>query len=437
MATSTHPVQQAFQSRRLWVCGVLLALSTVGYFVQCFTPLRLTPDVVTYLSMASSARTGLGFTQHGGPTGYPPGYPALIWILERMGLGNSLFLNFLNLLALAVALLALRSIAVARRVSEAAVPAVVACLFSYVVVKHAALPLTDITFLGVTTVSIAMAETAAAKGRRAGILWACAFVAAALGIAFRVAGLVTVPVLLFECWRIEFRPRSRFGWKSAAVFGIAIVAFSIAGFQWAVSRDMGLKGSAVQTHLKTLNQRPLVAVVGTHIAELGALALNVPPSTLPSSVKPFLYMAGLAFAGLVGLGLGNVARPWTPGNTFLLCYSLTVLLWPENIDPRFWLPVVPLLALEVVGAATRTAAASRPWSRFIGSRYATYFVVVGALTMAYSVQLTISRSAFLNAAANKHWRPSYEAWMHPDRVSNPSRTDPEVLSLLREFGGNR
>jgi hypothetical protein len=441
MTASPLPLHRTLLSKRTWQSWLgcaLLGFAAVGYFIQCFTPLRLTGDVIKYLSMASSAGRGLGFTRQGESAGYPPGYPALIWALERMGLSSPFFLNLLNLAALAGAMLALASIARTRRMSGTAMSAIIACLFSYVVVKHAALQLTDTAFLCVTTVSIAMAELATeSKGRRAGAFWTCAFLSAALGIALRTAGLVTVPVLLFECWRTEFRSHRLIAWKSAILFGLVLVAFAGAGFRWTFSREMGHEGTAIPEHVKALTRRPFVDLVGAHLVEFGALGLNVPPSKLPPGVTPLFYAAGFSLAGLAGLGLVRSRRQWTVGKTFLVCYSLVVLLWPENVDPRFWLPVIPLLALEVLTAVKPITGASSPGIRFIAWSYAVCFVLAGAIAIGYSIRLTVSRQAFLDAPANKHWKPTYEAWMRAGRAPNSSGIDPEVFSLLREFGGDR
>ncbi len=75
----------------------LCAIAAAGYFVQLFTRLRLTEDATIYLSIAHSAAKGKGFLFQGAPSKFPLGYPALIALLARAGLGRALYLNLLNL----------------------------------------------------------------------------------------------------------------------------------------------------------------------------------------------------------------------------------------------------------------------------------------------------------------------------------------------------
>jgi hypothetical protein len=78
---------------------VMVAIASV---LQIASPLRLINDGVDYLLQATSAIDGNGFLLHGVRSMRPPGYPALIWVLAKAGIGTSWAIVALNCLLLDV-----------------------------------------------------------------------------------------------------------------------------------------------------------------------------------------------------------------------------------------------------------------------------------------------------------------------------------------------
>jgi hypothetical protein len=170
----------------------LCALAAVGYIIQCFTPLRMTEDGVIYLSIAHSVAAGKGFLYEGAPASwFPPGYPALLALLTMTGLGDSLYMNLFNLLAVGAGFLALRSIAGSRNLGRGRLCIVLlALVYSYIVIKDTALPLSDLVFFGLTLTAIALAESAVRlTGWYAWSRWASSLLLAAMSISIRWAGI--------------------------------------------------------------------------------------------------------------------------------------------------------------------------------------------------------------------------------------------------------
>jgi hypothetical protein len=67
----------------------LLLLLAICFGLQVFSPLRLNYDAIVLLSMADSATHGYSFLDDGQQTVFPPGYPALLAVLVRVGLAHS------------------------------------------------------------------------------------------------------------------------------------------------------------------------------------------------------------------------------------------------------------------------------------------------------------------------------------------------------------
>lgn len=166
------------------VSYALLAALLLAYAVQVATPLRLTVDSVQYLTIADSIADG-----HGIPAGadFPPGLPALYALLDGVGLGTTWAIVAANLAFLKLAL-ACSLWLYARVFRIAPAPsALLACgtLLSYVLVKHAALALSDVPFLGVVSAALVAFTRAATERRRAAL--AFGFVLTAAAVATRTA----------------------------------------------------------------------------------------------------------------------------------------------------------------------------------------------------------------------------------------------------------
>ena len=73
-----------------------LCIVFVGHFLQSLTPIRVSPDVVTYLQMAGGAAEGHGFPREYRHAYYPVGYPALIACLVKLHIAYPWTLIALN-----------------------------------------------------------------------------------------------------------------------------------------------------------------------------------------------------------------------------------------------------------------------------------------------------------------------------------------------------
>src|SRR5437868_14658045 len=133
-----------------WLLIPALVVCYAIYLVQVFGPLRISSDSIEYLSIAASAMDGKGFRFLGNPTQHPPGYPAMIAMLELMRMARPWGLVGLNCALLLVGLVATyviarKAIALSR---EGSLFACLLTLLSFIIIKHAALALSDIPYFG-------------------------------------------------------------------------------------------------------------------------------------------------------------------------------------------------------------------------------------------------------------------------------------------------
>ena len=422
-----------------------IALAATAYLVQCFTPLRLTTDAIYYLSIGLSAAEGHGFRFHDTLVRqWPPGYPAIIAVMRMAGLGNSVFLNLLNVLGMGVGLLALYSIARRRALPGGTFPVVVlAFAYSYVVVKHTALPLSDLTFFGVTILAVAAAESAArSSGRKSVAWWAAALVLAAATVFIRYAGIAIVMALLFESWRAT-RQRSK-SFRIGAAAALALVVFFVAaGFgKWTMQpKTKSATGSSVKDAIRVFTEESMVTTATGHLPDLGQLVLNVPQSRLPAAVRPGVSLVGFMFLACVAFGIIRSRHWWSPARTVVIFYSVLIYLAPytpgSGSEPRYWLPVFPFMVMELISLLASAADRVRPVGHLAVRAYAAYFLATGLFSLAYSDVMTFSQKTFLDSHAVEQNLPEYKLWLLHEQPLPGVAVDADVVHVLRAFGGNR
>src|ERR1035437_1275896 len=126
----------------------LLLLLAICFLLQVFSPLRLNTDAIILLSMGESAAHGGGFLDSGQKTVHPPGYPALLAALMRVGLARPWAIVGLNAVFLSAGLFATYSLLIREFFEDKSVVLIICSLFllSFIVVKHFPIPLTDVPF---------------------------------------------------------------------------------------------------------------------------------------------------------------------------------------------------------------------------------------------------------------------------------------------------
>lgn len=275
--------------------------------------------------------------------GHPPGLVALLWVLDRIGLGGPGWAA-----ALVIAAGATAAAAVLLAVREVAGEATARRVAPFVVVVPAAVWMAtsgDALFTAVAAWAVATTVLATARPGRlvavgAGVLWA-----AALLLSY---GLVLVaPVAVAVAW---WRRRWDVVVVSAATAGAVLVAAAVVtGFWW----PAGLAATRVAYHEGYAAHRPGSVFVWLNLC---ALAVAVGPAAFVAFGRlRWNGAALLASAALVGIALADAS-----------------LLSKAEVE-RIWLPWVPWL---LVATASIPAARHR---RFLAGQAVTGIAVQLAL----------------------------------------------------------
>lgn len=398
----------------------LLATIAALHLVQLGSPLRLNTDAVVYLSLGHAAAQDAAWTFAGQPPHFPPGYPLLLFGLERLGILQPAALVALNLLSVGAALAsAHRLLRQGHGLDGTLAGAAVLCtLSSWVLVKHVALPLSDAPYLGLSLLALAALE-------RVGRAGGAGLAAVAIGLVLLAASVRYVGLALFPAaaWALlERRPPARGsrGLLLAALAAALALAALLGALTFAGQALAFLRGGGPASLARTLGEYRLT--------ECGELLLNLPLSRLESARYVLFPACGLAALVLLvrGRSAGGRLRVC---DVYLLGYLGMLGAWP-HYEPRLWLPVLPFFYAWLLSGLAGLPDAARPWARL----WACAFGALGLAALAFSVRLTLAGPRFPDEFGNGSLRTVYRvAWGQQAAPAQLDAVESAALEALRRI----
>lgn len=428
------PLQSESNKARYAWCFVLVL--NLLCLLQTFSPLRLNTDSIAYLSLAASAVDGHGFLYAGSSTHFPHGYPALIALLDCLGLACSWSFIGLNCLFIACALwscfLVFRS-----GFGFTGWRAVLSCgfpLLSFVLIKHMSLPLSDSVFLGVSMMSMALLVKAREIiGSRRWLLLGLGSLLVGLAITVRTAGVALLPALVWA-WLGEdsLKPLWRSGTPKrwlCYMFTVALLILASLALAAVLMQTRYLRSDLVPIyHQMNLGRRIAANALG-HLSEWGELFLNIPTSKMPVFARKALPLLGLGSVILVMAAFWMRRSRFGLLDVYFLSFTAMVFLWPF-FETRLWLPMLPLL-VGYVGVAYQHAWKHRALTPAL-ILYLVWFALLGGTAWAYSNRITFARQQFPRLYGDGTLTPTYEFLMSGMEPTNTLNS--EALKVLRRYG---
>src|SRR5438270_4675252 len=179
---------------RVIALAALFVAAAVPYLIALWSPLRLAPDSIIYLGRAHGLPDPPGFPD------YPPGYPALLKGLGQVGLDTPAGLVGLNLVLLAVGLVAAYYLC-RRELGLGAMTSACLCLatlLSHTTSFYAPTPMSDVPFFGVAMICLlALSFASRRSGWQRWAFLALGALLAAAGLSIRTAGVALMAPVLF------------------------------------------------------------------------------------------------------------------------------------------------------------------------------------------------------------------------------------------------
>lgn len=416
--------------------GLALLLVSLAYLVQIASPLRLVGDGVDYLLQASSAADGNGFRVHGEQSMRPPGYPALIFLLVKAGIGKSWAIVALNCLLLGIGCWASYFVLRSSFGFEAGA-AQITCLLtllSFVMVKHVTYPLSDVCFFGGSMPCLLLLLRAEAD-RSPGRYWRLALAAPLLVfcIELRTIGIALIPAF---AWAMVGGAR----WAGSVpqwlrrhrIASFVLLLLVLGAMAWA--GRMFLHSRYLLFNAKTIHRRGVIgnfaSDLSDHTREWGELAVNAPVSKLPARLELPVRIAGFFALLLAAAGIWEKRRSLDASVWYAAGYASIVFAYPW-FDTRLWLPVLPLLMGYVLLGARRLVP-SRLLRPAIFA-YCSVFCLLGIIALGYSTRLTFAGSQFPDLYGDGTLRATYRTALLGESPKNADDISPDALYLLRRY----
>ena len=356
---------------------ILFFLAGGLYLLQIFTPLRLTTDSLYYLTVADSAALGNKFH----PGAQPIGYPVFLFLLMKAGIFSSATMILANCVFFATGLfLTFRTLiflGFERRHN------IVACLFallSFAAVKHITQGMSDFLFFALSA-AVCWVLTLSSPWR-----WVAASVLICSAMEVRIMGLALICPIAVLAWPHVKR------FRTLLITAIISLSFGSAVGLW-VGRHYLSKCAEL---FGAYGAKQFFSVLAlSHLQDFGEIISNAPLSKMPFWIHPLVLVLGGFAIFLLFVGMPKIWRrsPWLC--SYLIGCCLLVLPWPYT-DPRFWLPVLPIVFLTIASGVQSCAewmklhlATSTPLLL-----YGILFCTLGLASLGYSTRITFSGQQF-------------------------------------------
>jgi hypothetical protein len=423
-------------SIRLAALALLVTALSIPYFIALKSPLRLTPDAVVFLSLARGITTGTPFRPGEELKPGPRGYPHLLALLDRVGLGVPWAFVALNLLFLGVGLISVYLLLRSSFAFDRATT-LLACggtLLVHDVIADAAIALSDMTFFGLAMLCLLLLERSTHTGGFAAtsmIMGAAALAAGAFAI--RTIGIALWPTVIFVAFsRFSIAQRLRDstrGQLAAAASAAAAIVLAVGAVA-----VIGIMHSGYFRIFRAQEASP-DSVFGQAKAKLrvvGELATNIPGSSRYAldAARPLYYVAGALLIVLIIVGSIHRRRLGLV-EVYTASTVLVLLAFPGNLS-RLWIPIVPILIAYVLVAAQ---ALGRRRSVRIGlSIYFIAFAAVGVVNLADGVRLSLSGPQFPDRWTSvPSLRAAYKVAFGQVTAASVGAIDHDALQVLRYY----
>jgi hypothetical protein len=405
--------------------GAVLLLAGL-FLLNCLSPLRIHYDMLRYFAIKDCIEQGCPPTAD--PRDYfPYGYTALLLTLSRLGILSSFSIIFINCLYLLGGLYFVRKTFAHLRSPYFFFLLV---LLNWTIIKFVTHPLSELQYL---FFSLASLYAFYRFSRDKKILWLLlAFALTALAILTRTVGIALLAALCTGLIQ-EYRHRLlRLARKnrliSAGLLGCLLIVVLF-------SRQLGLDHYTEVFSRQFKAGASLAGVLAGHLSEWGEISINTSGVKairyLPVPLGKWIFLlAGLAaLSGFVYLCFIRKNRIPFIVKAYLFFYLLLMFNWPFA-DPRFWVPVIPLIAAVI---------AQTPFRKRFGlkiplSACLLVYIVFGIASVGYMTYTSLNKKVFARTQAAGVYRNEYETHFFGRPLSDTARhTDPYVMSVLERY----
>ena len=331
---------------------------------------------------------------------FPFGYTACLLILSKLGILSSFSIVFINCLFLFGGLYFIYKV-FEKKISPYLLFVIV--LVNWLFIKFVAHPLSEMQYVFFSLGSIYYFYLFT-QGRKILFLlvsllfcW-LAFVTKTVGITL-VGALAFGLIWEFKESQLAFLKKNKY--LIAAVLILITVSVVIFAKQLGLNHYIGVLS-------KHLSEAPFFTRVGWRFTEWGEIFLNTPFNKvlqrLPGIGSILFILAGSVIFCWFCIILFSKKKP-VPAfiKAYLIFYFIIMFNWPFN-DPRFWVPIMPVMAAIVLQASFN----KNNFYRILSKVFLVVYIVLGFLAAAFMIYSSFNKSFFAKNQANGFYKNEYE-----------------------------
>ena len=408
------------------VKAVFYGLAAI-YLLNCMSHLRLHVDMLRYFAIKDCVELGCPPDSAAAKDYLPWGYTGLLLFLSKLGILKSSVLVFINCLYLFGGLVFVKKL-FGYPVS-AFWPALLV-LLNWTTIKFVTHPLSEMQYLFFSLAGVYYFHRYSETKKL--LYLAAAFAAAALAFITRSVGLALVAALVagllweFRRQLIELVRRNRL-LVGAIVLALAGVIF--------FSKQLGLNHYTGVFGKQFKEGLTFGTMLKWHFTEWAEIGLNTsvvkwaPYLGAARIGLVFLLTGILFFAGFIYLLFFRKSDIPVIVKLYLLFYAVLMFNWPFY-DPRFWVPVVPLIAV----VATRVSFTGALWRRVVTGGWLVVYLLLGLVSIGYYTYTSVSAETMARTQANGVYRNEYETIIFGKPLSDTAKQiDPAALEVIRRY----
>lgn len=422
------------QEIRLFI--ICIVSISVLYVVQIISPLRLSSDVIVYLSMAESALKGQGFSYHGSSTHYPPGYPAIIALLIYLDIGSSSVFIMLNLVFLTIGHAAAFYICMKyfNFDKKTSYTVLLLLLLSFVFIIQVPFALSDLVFYGVSMTALGCLINMDSE-EYSWIFVLCSISLSIAAFQIRTIGIALLLPVFFKMLERLYMSNTYITFKSTKVKTIILIIIT--------STMLTFLGIFIINHayttealLKIMQQGGgIIDAIGkiwiTRIEEVGELIINFPISRITNLFTSLTIVVGIIGILVTGYGIYLRKDELSSIDYYFTIYGIILFCWPHE-DVRFWLPIMPfsicyaIIAFNGTNSSDLLITAARI--------YIIIFTLSGLVVLAYTTRLSLSGSRYPEMMRDKKYYLEYKLLVSNKPLEDKFNINKDAVNILKKYG---
>jgi hypothetical protein len=411
-----------FKNLTFFALVVIIAV----YLANCFTPFRIHLDGLRYFAIKDCIEFGCPPDSPAATDYFPYGYTALLLVFSKLGILKSFYLVVINCIFLFTGLYFLYKL-FEKKISPYLFFLIV--LINWLFVKYTAHPLSEMQYVFFSLMGIYFFHRFIIQKKIQLLFFSLvftwlAFVTKTVGITL-VGAIALGLIWEFKEAQLAFLKKNKILVGSILVLLTAALVF--------FSRFLGINhyANVLSEHFK---EAPFFTRMEWRFKEWGELFLNTPSNKVIDHVAK-IGKYGFELAGVVIFTWFMFKLYFRKNDipffikAYFLFYCIIIFNWPFN-DPRFWVPVMPVMAAIVL----QLPLGENKLTRFLSTSLLVVYISLGVFASGYMVYTSFNKKEFAKNQARGVYRNEYEIHFFGKPLADTAtKVDSNIVIFLRKY----